>query len=139
MSILAPRLPGARVLDLFAGTGALGLETLSRGAASAHFVEKSPPVLILLRKNINDLEVGDRSRVIRGDGLHFTAGLAPGAYDVALADPPYSGDYAHRLAAAYRLTPFAEVFAIEHAAAHDLPADDVRRYGDTALSFFYRP
>lgn len=139
MSILAPRLSGARVLDLFAGTGALGLETLSRGAERADFVERSPPVLTLLRKNIEALGVQDRTRIIKADGLRFVAGLAPLAYDVALADPPYSGDYAARVAAAFRLSPFAAVFALEHAATLELGADDVRRYGDTAISFFLAP
>lgn len=139
MSILAPRLSGARVLDLFAGTGALGLETLSRGAERADFVERSPQVLTLLRKNVEALGVRDRARIIKADGLRFVAGLAPLAFDVALADPPYSGDYAARLAAAFRQTPFAAVFALEHAATLDLGADDVRRYGDTAISFFHAP
>lgn len=139
MSILAPRISGARVLDLFAGTGALGLETLSRGAERADFVERSPPVLTLLRKNVEALGVRDRARIIRADGLRFVAGLAPLAYDVALADPPYSEDYAARLAAAFRQTPFAALFALEHAATLDLGADDIRRYGDTALSFFHAP
>jgi 16S rRNA (guanine966-N2)-methyltransferase len=139
MSILAPRLPGARVLDLFAGTGALGLEALSRGADSADFVEHSAGVLPLLRQNINDLDVAARSRVIKADGIRFANGLAPAAYDVALADPPYSGDYAERLARLFRTTPFAAVLAVEHDVRRDLGADDVRRYGDTALSFFHAP
>jgi 16S rRNA (guanine966-N2)-methyltransferase len=139
MSILAPRLPGARVLDLFAGTGALGLEALSRGAAAADFVEQAPAVLTLLRRNIAELGVAERARVIRADGLHFATGLAPGAYQVALADPPYGGDYAERLAAAFRLVPFADLLALEHESGFDLAADDVRRYGDTAISFFHAP
>ena len=139
MSILAPRLPGAKVLDLFAGTGALGLESLSRGAGSADFVEHSASVLPLLRRNIHDLDVTERSRIIKADGIRFANGLAPAAYDVALADPPYSGDFAERLANVFRATPFAAVLAVEHDARRDLGADDVRRYGDTALSFFHAP
>ncbi|HSR14457.1 MAG TPA: RsmD family RNA methyltransferase, partial [Gemmatimonadales bacterium] len=69
MSILGPRLPGARVLDLFAGTGALGLEALSRGAGSVDFVEKQAGALALLARNIAALGVEDRARVIRGDAL----------------------------------------------------------------------
>jgi 16S rRNA (guanine966-N2)-methyltransferase len=139
MSILGPRLPGARVLDLCAGTGALGLEALSRGAASAEFVERAPAALELLRRNIEALGVADRTRVTRADALEFIERLRAAAYDVALADPPYATDYADRLVAAFRRVPFASVLAVEHGATQDLPGDDVRRYGDTALTFCYAP
>jgi 16S rRNA (guanine966-N2)-methyltransferase len=139
MSILGPRIPGARVLDLFAGTGALGLEMLSRGAAATDFVEHSAAVLPLLRQNIAALDVTGRSRVIKADGLRFAGGLAARSYDIALADPPYSGDYAERLSRLYQTTAFAAVLVIEHEARRDLGAGDVRRYGDTSLSFFYGP
>lgn len=139
MSILAPSLPGARVLDLYAGTGALGLEALSRGAGHVDFVEQAPAVLTILRKNIDLLGVGDRCRVHRGDALRFAQGLGPGAYDVALADPPYADPAAERLVALYRGTPFASVLAVEHAATRAIPGDDTRRYGDTALTFCHTP
>lgn len=139
MSILGPRLPGARVLDLYAGTGALGLEALSRGAAHIDFVERVPSVLAVLRENIAALGVDDRCRVHRADALRFVEGLAPGAYDVALADPPYADPAAERLGQAFRATPFAGVLAVEHAAARSLPGDETRRYGDTALTFWYAP
>ena len=139
MSILGPRLPGARVLDLFAGTGALGLEALSRGANSADFVEKSPAALTLLTSNIEALGVADRCRVIRSDALRFAQDLPAGAYDVALADPPYAVDAADRLVALFRRVPFAGVLAVEHAAAESLPGDESRRYGDTAITFCYPP
>lgn len=139
MSILGPRLAGARVLDLFAGTGALGLEALSRGAASCDFVETAPAALALLRKNIESLGVESRSRVVRADALRFASGLEAGAYDLALADPPYAGDHAARLVQAFRHAPFAAVLAVEHAAATALPGDDTRRYGDTAITFCLAP
>ena len=135
MSILAPRLAGARVLDLYAGTGALGLEALSRGAAHVDFVERVPAVLAVLRENIEALGVADRCRVHRGDALRFTEGLGPGAYDVAVADPPYADPAAERLVALFRGTPFAGVLAVEHAATRAVPGDETRRYGDTALTF----
>ena len=139
MSILQPSLPGALVLDLFAGTGALGLEAISRGAARADLVERSPEALKLLRRNVTSLEVQSRVRVIRADAMRFAAGLASGAYDVALADPPYAGDFAERLGARFRTIPFAAVLAVEHPAAVSLPGDETRRYGDTAITFWYRP
>ncbi|HET8650877.1 MAG TPA: RsmD family RNA methyltransferase, partial [Gemmatimonadales bacterium] len=71
MSILEPALRGARVLDLFAGSGALGLEALSRGAASVDFVELNGPSLKALGENITALDAGDLVTVHRGDALRF--------------------------------------------------------------------
>ena len=139
MSILAEDLPGARVLDLYAGSGALGLEALSRGAASADFVELNPPSLRALEANVAGLGVGDRVRVHRGDALRFAERLGPGAYDVAFADPPYSRDDAARLVALFRRTPFARILSVEHRAAERLEGDSTRRYGDTALTFCHAP
>jgi len=139
MSILQEALPGARVLDLYAGSGALGLEALSRGAAHAEFVELHPPSLAALRENIATLGVAARTTVHRGDALRFAERLAPGAYDVALADPPYTRDDAARLVALFRLTPFARILAVEHPAKAALAGDQTRRYGDTAITFCHAP
>lgn len=139
MSILQKALPGARVLDLFAGSGALGLEALSRGAATADFVEVSPRSLEALHENIASLELGERATVHRGDALRFAERLAPGAYDVTFADPPYNRDDAERLVALHRRTPFTRILAVEHPASSTLSGDDTRRYGDTALTFCYAP
>ena len=85
MSIVAPELPGARVADLFAGSGALGLEALSRGAVSADFVELAAGSLDALRANIAALGAGPTGRrVHRGDALRFAERLAPGAYDLVV-------------------------------------------------------
>ena len=139
MSIVAPELDGARVADLFAGSGALGLEALSRGAASADFIEVAPASLDALRANIHALGLGDVTRVHRGDALRFAEQLGAGAFDLAFADPPYSIDAAERLAALFRRTPFARILSIEHHADIALGGDDTRRYGDTAISFFRAP
>ena len=139
MSILQEALPGARVLDLFAGSGALGLEALSRGAATVDFVELSPKSLEALRQNIESLELGARASVHRGDALRFAERLAPGAYDVTFADPPYNRDDAERLVALHRQSPFTRILAVEHPADVVLSGDDTRRYGDTALTFCYAP
>jgi 16S rRNA (guanine966-N2)-methyltransferase len=139
MSILADAIPGARVLDLYAGSGALGLEALSRGAASATFVELNPPSLRALQANVAALGVADRVTVHRGDALRYVDGLPAGAFDVVLADPPYARDDAARLVALFRSTPFARILSVEHSAAERLDGDSTRRYGDTALTFFYAP
>ena len=139
MSILGDALEGARVLDLFAGSGALGLEALSRGAASVDFVEIAPRSLAALRRNIDALEAGAQVSVHRADALRYVARLAPGAYDIVLADPPYSVPAADDLVRQFRATPFARILAVEHPADRAPGGDDVRRYGDTTITFCYAP
>jgi 16S rRNA (guanine966-N2)-methyltransferase len=136
-SILAPDLPGATVLDLFAGSGALGLEALSRGAQHVDFVEISRSSLDALRANIAALDVEERVKVHRADALRFVSRLPTRSYDVALADPPYSTDQAARLVDAFRARPFATILGVEHSAAVTLPGHDTRRYGDIALTFCF--
>lgn len=139
MSILASELPGARVLDLFAASGALGLEALSRGAAHADFVELSDKSLRALGANIEALGVAADATVHRGDALRFAERLGAGAYDVVFADPPYSMDAAARLVALFRRTPFARILSVEHRAGEPVAGDDTRRYGDTAITFCHAP
>lgn len=140
MSILGDRLEGARVLDLFAGGGALGLESLSRGAVSVDFVDLSPRSLAALRENIATLDVADVARVHRGDALRFVTRLEAGAFDIALADPPYTmPEVAGTLIERFRAVPFAETLAVEHAASASPAGDETRRYGDTAITFCYAP
>ena len=135
MSILGADLEGARVLDLYAGSGALGLEALSRGAASADFVEISAASLQALQANIAALSVGGRARIHRAEALRFAERLGVGAFDIAVADPPYGRDDAARLVALFRRTPFARILSVEHSADQPLEGDNTRRYGDIALTF----
>jgi len=110
---------------------------LSRGAAHADVVDDAQRSLDAIRANVAALGAGDRVRVIRGDALKFVAPLAADAYDVALADPPYAGDAALRLAERWLESPFATVLAVEHRRDLVLPGDpDVRRYGDSSISFY---
>jgi 16S rRNA (guanine966-N2)-methyltransferase len=138
-SILQRSLRAARVLDLFAGSGALGLEALSRGAVTADFVEVHRMALAALTANVTALRVDERAAIHRVDALTYAERLHPGQYDVAFADPPYATDKAARLVALFRLNPFARIFSIEHAADRLIPGDDTRRYGDTAVTFIYAP
>ena len=87
---------GARVLDLFAGSGALGIEALSRGAARCTFVEREQGAVAAIRRNLAAL--GVEARVVRGDALRFLSGSRAGRYDLVFLDPPY--DFAGRMAAA---------------------------------------
>jgi 16S rRNA (guanine966-N2)-methyltransferase len=139
MSILQDSIPGARVLDLFAGSGALGLEALSRGANAVEFSEMSTGSLTALRSNIEALGVASRVRVHRGDAMKLAEKLPPAAFDVVMADPPYTIDYAGRLVALFRQTPFARILSVEHRASDAVPGDDTRRYGDSALTFCFAP
>jgi 16S rRNA (guanine966-N2)-methyltransferase len=90
-SSIAADLPGARVLDLYAGTGALGIEALSRGADFATFVERNRAACRAITQNLARSKLSDRARIVRADVLALLAGddrpVAP--FDVALADPPY--------------------------------------------------
>jgi 16S rRNA (guanine966-N2)-methyltransferase len=142
MSALQFDLPGSRVLDLFAGSGALGLEALSRGAAHVTFVECATPALEVLRANIAALGAVLDSTIVRGDALDFIRGLGPGAYDFALADAPYGQGTAALLAESFARMPFASWLWVEHGAAEklpDLPGLRTRRYGDTALTSVRAP
>jgi 16S rRNA (guanine966-N2)-methyltransferase len=139
MSILGNELQGARVLDLYAGSGALGLEALSRGAESATFVELNPPSLRALEQNIATLGVGDLVTVHRADAMRFAGRLPPGAFDLVFADPPYTADHAARLIEHFRRHPFGRILSVEHRSDVELAGDDTRRYGDSALTFCHAP
>ncbi len=134
-NILQGSIAGARVLDLFAGSGALGFEALSRGAVSVDFVDKHAASLAAIHDNAGLLNVADQVTIHRTDAMRFAERLQPGAYDVAFADPPYAGDDAAELAKLFRAKPFARVFSIEHAIDRIIEGGETRRYGDTALTF----
>jgi 16S rRNA (guanine966-N2)-methyltransferase len=139
MSIVQHRLPGARVLDLFAGSGALGLEALSRGAVHADFVETAPASLRAIRDNIAALDAGSDATIHRVDALRFVDALAAHTYDVAFADPPYRLGLAGQLAERWLATPFASVLGIEHERREEMPAGgETRRYGDTGITLYGR-
>jgi 16S rRNA (guanine966-N2)-methyltransferase len=137
MSIVQPHLEGARVLDLFAGSGALGLEALSRGARLTEFVELSRKSLAALDKNIEALDARAETVVHRGDALKFAEKIGGTEFDVAFADPPYRLGLAERIAAQWLARPFARVLGVEHEKAVELPQPGDRRvYGDTVVTFY---
>jgi 16S rRNA (guanine966-N2)-methyltransferase len=137
MSIVNPLLPGAKVVDLFAGSGALGLEALSRGAAHVDFVEIAPKSLAVIRKNAQLLGAGDEAMVHRVDAMRFVEKLEAHAYDVAFADPPYDLGLAAALAERWIEAPFADVIGIEHRFNEPMPdGGERRKYGGTAITFY---
>lgn len=137
MSIVQLSLPGARVLDLFAGSGALGIEALSRGALSAEFVDSDSRSLSVVRLNLESLDAERRATVTRADAIQFTKSLAPDSYDVVFADPPYAGDACVAIAELWLQSPFSTVIGIEHSRSQVMPSGgDTRRYGDSGVTFY---
>lgn len=136
MSALGARIAGAEVLDLFAGSGALGLEALSRGAAHVTLVEQARASLAVIRANVALLGAGEECTVVGDDVFRFLRRLGQ-PVDIALADPPYATGDARRLVELYLAEPFARELWLEHPFREELPlpADaKTRRYGDTALT-----
>ena len=137
MSIVQPDIHGARVLDLYAGSGALGLEALSRGAESADFVDVGAASIRIIRENGAALGALDRMHIHRAEALRFAQKLGAGSYDIAFADPPYNLGMAPRLAAQWLRVPFAKILGIEHDAHEGLPeGGDTRVYGGTAVTIY---
>jgi len=137
MSAMGPSLRGARVLDLFAGSGALGLECLSRGAESVTFVEIARGALRALEENVATLGCRDQIRIVSGDAMRFVRQLEPGVFDLAVADPPYGRGLAGELLLFHQSIPFAAELWVEHHSREELPPLSglhQRRYGDTTLS-----
>ena len=148
MDTLAPRLPQARVLDLFAGAGGVGLEALSRGAAHVTFVERDPQAVAALRRNVEALGVGDLGRIRRGDVLRELAALyrAGERFAIVFLDPPYEAGMvettlealgggglllAEGLVVAQHFTKRAPAAVIGALAAYR-----TRRFGETTLTFY---
>ncbi|MFH1058127.1 MAG: 16S rRNA (guanine(966)-N(2))-methyltransferase RsmD [Pseudomonadota bacterium] len=144
-NILAGRVAGARAADLFAGSGALGIEALSRGAAACVFVEEDRPTAGLLGANLAALGLAGRSQVIAAAlAASESRLLAAGPFDLILADPPYGRGQVEALTglcARAGMLAAGGVLVIEHApaehpAANDgLALDDRRAYGQTEVSF----
>lgn len=142
-------LEGEHVLDLFAGSGGLGIEALSRGAGHATFVDSGKPALEAVRRNLRELGLDARAQVVPGDAVSWAARLAPTQpWRVVFIDPPYRSDLAVRAVLALppaNLAPGA-VIVIEHD-RHNAPPEtlgsllrtDQRRYGDTLVSFYQVP
>ncbi|MGV3707571.1 MAG: RsmD family RNA methyltransferase [Gemmatimonas sp.] len=141
MEMLRADLEGARILDLFAGTGALGLEAISLGARKADFVETRPASLHALKANIAMLKgVRDNTRVFKRDALPFAAALTEGTYDIAFVDPPYGSKMLDRVLDSWQTNRFARILAVEHASNHVLPVPNDRRIiVDSALSIYRLP
>jgi 16S rRNA (guanine966-N2)-methyltransferase len=135
MKLLGDELKGARVVDLFAGTGALGLEALSRGARYCDFVENGPSALHSLKANVAALRLKEKTRIYDRDAIPFVERLPGDRYDIAFVDPPYGSRKLDRVVAWWKEVPFARLLMIEHAADHEgLPRGTTRRHGDSSIT-----
>ena len=141
-NLVGPGIADSHVLDLFAGSGAIGIEALSRGASDVTFVDREPGGLAILRQNLEALGLKERARVVRGDVVHWLEGSADEVQRAGFVflDPPYEDDVLDRaLKVLDRVVAGATVVA-EHSRRHVLPSlsrlqvDRQRRYGDTMVS-----
>ena len=146
-AVLEPDLPGAEVLDLFAGSGAAGIEALSRGARSATFIEHDPEAVRVIAANLAHTHLADRGTIIRAEALDWLRRASTGQarFSVVILDPPY--DQPDLLAGALealapRLAPGARVVAKHFwrdrppAEVGLLASERERRFGETALTFY---
>ncbi len=142
-NILAERTQGAAVLDLFAGTGALGIEALSRGASSAVFVESHRPAARAIVQSLARAGLSEQGSVVRG-ALPAALQSLEGAFEVVFADPPYDSEEAEAtLAAIAPRLAAGGLVVYEHRSRYNPPERPLglaltqrRVYGDTAVAFF---
>jgi 16S rRNA (guanine966-N2)-methyltransferase len=143
-NIIGPQIRGKRILDLFAGTGAMGIEALSRGATHAVFIDNNAQSLDLIHRNIEKISAHERTTVIALDATHDLSCLRKhAAIDIIFMDPPYRQGYIHKALQNLAALPSCNsMIVVEHAAKdtlNDLPAGlflkDQRRYGKTLVSF----
>ena len=148
-SSIASLIPEASVLDIFAGTGAVGIEALSRGAKLVTAIEQSPKVAALIARNRDSLGIKlDQLVVVVGSFEQELPRLAGATYDVVFADPPYSKGYSQavlELVAQYRLLSPRGVMIIEHfykeevsEKVGDIRRSRVKNYGQTMMSYYLR-
>ncbi len=146
-NVLAAHVPGARVLDLYAGTGAIGGEALSRGAARCDFVERRRALCEVIAANLTRAKVQEHGHIIQGS-VHQLLSTLPGPYDLILADPPYADPEGLALAGApalHRLLAENAIVVLEHSPRLEVAGDSgplrfvrTRRYGDSAVSYWQR-
>lgn len=140
MTMLGAAVDDARVLDLFAGSGALGIEALSRGARSCDFVENGPSALHALKANIAALRLQRRVRLFKRDAIQFTQRIHGVAYDIALADPPYGSRKLDRVVGDWLARPFSALLAVEHGPDWTPPMrGKSKRVGDSVVTLFRAP
>ena len=138
LTMLEPDLADASILDLFSGSGALGIEALSRGAAKADFVENGSSSLHSLKANVRKFPLKGRARIFKQDAIPYVERLPAGVYDIGFADPPYGSRKLNRIVNRWIEVPFCSILCVEHAQEHKLPGKG-KRYdlgGETRVTVF---
>ncbi len=132
------------MLDLYAGTGALAIEALSRGAVRATCVERDPRARAALESNVAALDLDERLEIVARDALDYCRQIVEdgATYDMVFCDPPYATDLEPLVNAVVEQDWWSSVCVIEHAANGPVGGStttaDRRRYGDTGVTFFWR-
>ena len=140
MTMLEDRLQGADVLELFAGSGALGIEALSRGAHRCDFVENHPAALHALKANVAAFRLRDRTRIFKRDAIPFAQRLEPSRYDIALADPPYGSRKLDRVVSDWLELRYSRLLAVEHEPGKTfLVKGKSRQFGESAVTVLKAP
>ncbi len=146
-NVLAAFVPGSRVLDLYAGTGALGVEALSRGAEHCDFVERRYALCAIIRENLAKTRLLERALVVQAEASRVLSEIR-GPYDIVLADPPYGDSESLALVSMpslHHLLAAEAVVILEHSPRAEVVGDvgplrfvRTRRYGDSAVSIWQR-
>lgn len=139
---IGDEIEGARVLDAFAGSGSIGIEALSRGASNATFVEKDRVACKIIAKNLIDLNIDDRSQLIRTTVNNWLDTAKPEMFDVIFADPPYADTQFSTVAKLFGLLKPGALMVLSHPGKGEVPIQDGivvvdnRSYGNLHLTFF---
>ncbi len=139
-STLIHHLQDSIVLDLFAGTGGLGIEAISRGAARVIFIEKATECIKVIERNIHAIDANQLAIIIKADARTYINTCST-SFDLIFMDPPYHKDLASQLTPhVYNLLNLGGILVVEHSTNEEMPltAWKTKRYGGTAISYFMR-
>jgi 16S rRNA (guanine966-N2)-methyltransferase len=140
LDALQPTLKDTRCVDLFAGSGALGLEAISRGARTCDFVENNPSAMHALKANVAALRARNQVRIFDRDAIPFVEHINQVAYDIGFVDPPYGSRKLDRLIERWLAQPFCRILCIEHAPDYALTLDGERIVrGESAVTIVQGP
>lgn len=140
LDMLAADIAGASIIEFFAGTGAIGLEAISRGARRCDFIETRPSSLHALKANVVLLRMKEKTRTFKKDAVPFAAQLDADAYDIAFADPPYGSRMLDHVITAWKEKRFSRILVVEHERTHKLPkGTESRTIDDTTITIYRRP
>jgi 16S rRNA (guanine966-N2)-methyltransferase len=139
-SVLVNNLHDVQVLDLFAGSGSLGIEAISRGASRVTFVEKSRECIDVIKRNLKTIDASEKAVVVKADAEQFIKKCTT-FFDLIFMDPPYHKGLATELSThVYNLLKVGGILVVEHSPRDEIPLEawKSKQYGDTSISYFHR-